>query len=109
MNNITFLIVSFLVVSFTTKSYAAQSEDRIEIFSSEAHCLSDADCGYKEFCDTSPHCPENNIKGVCQQKPNECIKVILPVLECNGQTYNNACEAAQAGLSNRGRVTDQNR
>ncbi len=38
-------------------------------------------------------------EGTCRPKPTECADHVHPYLGCDGNTYNNACEAAQAGVS----------
>jgi len=35
--------------------------------------------------------------GKCDDKPEICPAVIIPVCGCNGKTYNNSCEANRAG------------
>jgi len=32
-------------------------------------CSTSGDCAAGEFCDTTPKCPGNGVKGVCRRKP----------------------------------------
>jgi hypothetical protein len=44
-------------------------------------------------------CGATDQSGVCTRKPDACIQLYRPVCGCDGQTYGNACSAAQAGVS----------
>jgi len=44
-------------------------------------------------------CAQTGIMGSCTQRPNICPLAFIPVCGCDGQTYGNACEAAQAGVN----------
>jgi hypothetical protein len=44
-------------------------------------------------------CGEGDVQGVCREKPGACPLIHAPVCACDGNTYGNACLAAQAGMS----------
>lgn len=56
-------------------------------------------CEEGEFCMTAPGECCCDFFGECQPIPEACLDVHDPVCGCDGQTYSNACYAAQAGVS----------
>jgi Cys-rich repeat protein len=60
-------------------------------------CSADRDCAGGEFCDTTPRCFGNDVKGSCRQIPMVCTREYVPVSGCNGKVYANRCEAAADG------------
>ena len=58
-------------------------------------------CGAGSYCDFSAkaHCGIADQTGKCDDKPQFCPAVILPVCGCDGKTYNNSCIANRAGAS----------
>lgn len=60
-------------------------------------CFGNADCPDTEYCESlSGRCGG---PGKCAVRPDLCILVFDPVCGCDGQTYSNACFAAQAGVN----------
>jgi hypothetical protein len=57
-------------------------------------------CNEGLYCNISDgSCGAADQTGTCQPVPDVCAEVIDPVCGCNDLTYNNACEAAKAGVS----------
>jgi predicted secreted protein len=58
-------------------------------------------CGAGSYCDyaAAASCGAGDQTGKCEDKPQFCPAVIIPVCGCNGKTYNNSCEANRAGAS----------
>jgi hypothetical protein len=58
------------------------------------------ECPADQWCNYEPGaaCGVGDQTGTCRPKPKECFKLLLPVCACDGKTYSNACEAAQAGF-----------
>jgi hypothetical protein len=69
-------------------------------------CKESSDCTAKQFCDTSPKCPDGKNKGVCINKPELCTKEYMPVKGCDGKVYPNRCQAKAAGQPDTGPVRE---
>jgi hypothetical protein len=53
-----------------------------------------------QYCDFGAgQCKTADAQGACRPKPKICPHLIQPVCGCNGETYNNSCDAARAGVS----------
>ena len=60
-------------------------------------CHDNFDCADDEYCRKRKGRCE--AEGVCEPRPEVCPLVIDPVCGCDGETYDNACEAAASGVS----------
>jgi hypothetical protein len=58
-------------------------------------CADNDACVDGQFCASDTSCTD---AGFCAQPPEACESVVELVCGCNFVTYNNACEAAQAGV-----------
>lgn len=58
-------------------------------------------CGEGFYCDfgDAAKCGLADQTGVCREIPSTCSEALLPVCGCNGETFDNSCLAAQAGVS----------
>lgn len=69
----------------------------------EKHCggLAGIQCDDGQYCNYAPEamCGAADQMGTCAVGPDMCPMVYQPVCGCNDQTYGNACQAAQAGVS----------
>ncbi|MBC8073708.1 MAG: hypothetical protein IAG13_35635 [Deltaproteobacteria bacterium] len=61
-------------------------------------CAGDAFCDYGSASGW-PSCGE---KGICVAFPEACDEIDLPLCGCDGVLYDNACEAAAAGVGTQG-------
>ena len=60
-----------------------------------AACPSSQVCIYEQ----SANCGRTDLPGTCQEPSQICPAVVIPVCGCDGNTYNNTCEAHGAGVS----------
>lgn len=65
-----------------------------------ASCADDAYCAYEG----AGSCGAADESSICKPRPLSCPRIFDPVCACNGETFDNACLAAQAGFgySNKG-------
>lgn len=71
-----------------------------------AACSRDQPCGPAFYCTAADQCGSSTSPyGLCQKRPDSCPTNVDPVCGCDGQVYNNACEANRLGhlLSSDGR------
>ena len=62
-----------------------------------AACADNGDCARGEYCSKDvAACGDD---GLCRPRPGVCANVRAPVCGCDGETYENACVAAAAGVS----------
>ena len=54
-------------------------------------------CGADEFCAYPDQRCGNGVAGTCQPRPSACPFILDPVCACDGNTYDNACEASVEG------------
>jgi len=84
--------------SFNNSCNAAQAKQSVDFGGScpPPPCTSNAECGASQYCATATGACGSS--GVCANRPAFCSGVWKPVCGCNGNTYANACKAAQVGV-----------
>jgi len=70
----------------------------------DGNCMSDAvTCDEHTDCTSVEYCKKDSGdcdgEGICSPMPELCLPIWNPVCGCDGQTYGNACLAAQAGVT----------
>lgn len=61
--------------------------------------LAGTTCELWQYCDyTEDKCGAADGSGICTPRPDACDAVLDPVCGCDGRVYDNACEAAAAGI-----------
>ena len=56
-------------------------------------------CATDTPLETNSRCPGDEIAGACRRIPQTCVHIYLPTCGCDGQTYDNDCNAAAAGVA----------
>jgi hypothetical protein len=56
-------------------------------------------CGAIEFCKRPDGECSEDAEGVCRHRPLFCAPVLDPVCGCDGETYDNGCQAAFVGVT----------
>jgi Kazal-type serine protease inhibitor domain len=58
-------------------------------------------CDDDQFCnfESDPMCGQTDGGGLCEDKPQVCTDIYLPVCGCDNQTYSSECSAHSAGVS----------
>ena len=81
--------------SYQNRCFAEQAGIRLAT-ATACTCTNDSSCVEGQFCGSDTSCLQ---PGFCTQPPASCDEEISePVCGCDGNDYNNACEAAQAGV-----------
>lgn len=58
------------------------------------------ECGAGRFCKFAEgNCGVPGVVGFCEDIPEACTEIFMPVCGCDGMTYGNACFADMAGVS----------
>ena len=86
-------------VTYQNSCYAAVAGVNVDYQGecATATCSSNNHCGADEYCAKSPG--DCDGRGVCEDRPQGCPDVWMPVCGCDGRTYGNSCEAAAMGVN----------
>ena len=60
-------------------------------------CMENIECVKEEYCRKEDG--DCDGEGTCESKPSLCLDIWDPVCGCDGETYQNSCFAAQAGVN----------
>lgn len=74
----------------------AQTETSKDDGTNGDSCADDNDCSAGNYCAKNA-C--GDAAGTCTAQPEGCFAVYIPVCGCDGKTYGNACNAAEAGAN----------
>ena len=69
----------------------------VSVSNAQVQCTDNYQCASGFYC--AKTIGECDGTGECQQKPDVCPDVFMPVCGCDGNEYGNACEAAAVGVN----------